>query len=96
MISAGNAMKAMTRISSITRRDIQMMTSSIEDEAKRSKSLSDMPVDLTVDIESLRNVYFLKFSGAFFVKFRSFLRHYRGGDDACNLGCNRDHICVQS
>ena len=78
MISAGNAMKAMTRISSITRRDIQMMTSPIADEAKRSKSLSDMPVDLTVDIESLRNVYFLKFSGAFFVKFRSFLRHYRG------------------
>ena len=75
MISAGNAMKAMTRISSITRRDIQMMTSPIEDEAKRSKSLSDMPVDMTVDIESLRNVYFLTISGAFFVNFRSFLRN---------------------
>ena len=51
-------MKAMTRISSITRRDIQMMTSPNEDDAKRSKSLSDMPTDMTVDIESLRNVYF--------------------------------------
>ena len=75
MISAGNAMKAMTRISSITRRDIQMMTSPIEDEAKRSKSLSDMPVDMTVDIESLRNVYFRTISGSFFVNFRSFPRN---------------------
>ena len=51
-------MKAMTRISSITRRDIQMMTSPNEDDAKRSKSLSDMPTDMTVDIESLRKVHF--------------------------------------
>ena len=52
-------MKAMTRISSITRRDIQMMTSPNEDDAKRSKSLSDMPTDMTVDIDSLRNVNFI-------------------------------------
>ena len=68
-------MKAMTRISSITRRDIQMMTSPNEDDAKRSKSLSDMPTDMTVDIESLRNVYFQPASGLLPVIFRlSFLQ----------------------
>ena len=62
-------MKAMTRISSITRRDIQMMTSPNEDDAKRSKSLSDMPTDMTVDIESLRKVNFRSFSGQFLLAF---------------------------
>lgn len=38
-----------------------MMTSPNEDDVKRSKSLSDMPQDMTVDIESLRNVNFNSF-----------------------------------
>ena len=45
------------------------MTSPNEDDAKRSKSLSDMPTDMTVDIESLRNVYFQPASGLLPVNF---------------------------
>ena len=45
------------------------MTSPNEDDAKRSKSLSDMPTDMTVDIESLRNVNFQPASGLLPVNF---------------------------
>ena len=47
-----------------------MMTSPIEDDAKRSKSLSDMPTDMTVDIESLRKANFRLTSSSFPVRFR--------------------------